>query len=217
MISAATARQVCAWPLALGFVTITLASCGGSRVGDASPSTAAHKPLLSTNVARSGPNAQKPYDIPVVRHVQARQIDAFPLLRTPAEGLPIATQRILRRPAFGINWNLARRIPTKLSGSYWLVPGDGYLCVVSQGVMHGPGVGTTCAQTAEAIAHGIADISITLPGTPHRARLIVGVAPVGTRQVLVRTEGKLSVAMVHHGVFVLRDLLLLPPDTVTLH
>lgn len=29
--------------------------------------------------------------------------------------------------------------------------------------MHGPGVGTTCTTTSQAITHGIADISITSP------------------------------------------------------
>jgi hypothetical protein len=208
MASVATARHVCVELLALGLV-ITLAGCGGSRLD--APSSAAR----STTAARP-PHTPNPYATPIIRHVEHRQLAAFPLLRAPSEGLPIATQRILRKHAFGINWNLARRIPTKLEGSYWLVPGNGYLCVISQGVMHGRGVGTTCAQTAEAVAHGIADISIALPGTPHRARLIVGVAPTRAREVLVHTQGKVSVAAVHQGVFVLRDSILSSPDTMAL-
>jgi hypothetical protein len=208
MVSVATARHVCVGLLALGLV-IALAGCEGSR-HDTPPSAAS-----STNAARP-PHMPNPYDIPITRHVQPRQLAAFPLLRTPPEGLPIATQRILRKHAFGINWNLARRIPVKLEASYWLVPGNGYLCVISQGVMHGRGVGTTCAQTAEAVAHGIADISIALPGTAHRTRLIVGVAPIRAHDVLVHTRGKVSVAVVHQGVFVLRDSILSPPDTMAL-
>lgn len=208
MVSAATARHVRAGLLALTLV-IALAGCGSSRLD--APSS----PARSINATRP-PHTPSPYDISIIRRVQPRQLAAFPLLRAPSEALPIATQRILRKHAFGINWKLARRIPAKVEGSYWLVPGNGYLCVISQGVMHGRGVGTTCAQTAEAVAQGIADISIALPGTPHRARLIVGVAPTRAHEVLVRTQGKVSVAIVHQGVFVLRDSILSPPDAMAL-
>ncbi len=117
---------------------------------------------------------------------------------------------------FGINWKLAQRIPIKSEGTYWLVPGNGHLCVISQGVMHGPGVGTTCATTSQTITHGIADISITLPGAAHRARLIVGVAPDSVREALVHTRGAIAAAPVHHEVFVLRDSTLNPPDMISL-
>lgn len=115
-----------------------------------------------------------------------------------------------------MNWKLARRLEVKSKGTYWLVPGNGHLCVISEGVMGSQGVGTTCATTAQAISHGIADISMTLPGTPHRFRLIVGVAPVGTTEVVVRTHGATSSAQVHNGAFVIRDSILAPPDTISL-
>jgi hypothetical protein len=115
-----------------------------------------------------------------------------------------------------MNWKLAQRIPVKSEGIYWLVPGNGHVCVISQGVMHGPGVGTTCATTAQVIAHGIADISITLPGAAHRFRLIVGVAPDGAREALVHTRGTIAVAPVHDEVFLLHDLTLAPPDLISL-
>jgi hypothetical protein len=206
MVSMVRTRRVRAELLALMLV-IALAGCGSSH--DASSS------VPSTSAAQS-PRTQGPATIPVIQRVEPRQLAAFPLLRTPSKGLPTATRRILRKHAFGINWNLARQIPVKLEGRYWLAPGNGYLCVISQGVMHSPGVGTTCAQTAEAVAHGIADISIALPKTPHRTRLIVGVAPTHTRDISVHTQGKVSVAAVHRGVFILRDSTFLPPDAMTL-
>jgi hypothetical protein len=82
--------------------------------------------------------------------------------------------------------------------------------------MHGPGVGTTCATTSRAIAHSIGDIAITLPGRPHRYRLIVGVAPDGAREALVHTGGAIAGAPIHGEIYVLRDSTLAPPDVISL-
>jgi hypothetical protein len=201
--------------LALTLLTVALAGCGRSSADDVPPSaTATLAP--STTATRPRPDPENPYAAPVISRAQPRQLAAFALLRTPPEGLSAATQRILRRPVFGINWKLAQRIPIKSDGTYWLVPGDGHLCVISQGVMHGLGVGSTCAATSHAIAHGIADISITLPGAAHPARLIIGVAPDGTREALVHTHGTIAATPVHDEVFVLRDSTLAPPDVISL-
>jgi hypothetical protein len=216
LISLTTARRACAGPFALTLLTITLAGCGSSNAGNPPPS-ATTRSAPATTAKQPRPDAEASYAIPVVSHAQPRQLAAFALLGTPPEGIPAATQRILHKPAFGINWRLAQRIPVKSDGTYWLVPGNRYLCVISQDVMGGAGVGTTCAPTSQAIAHGIADISITLPGAAHRARLIVGVAPNGVREVLVHTRGATATAPTHDGVFVLRDATLAPPDTISLH
>jgi hypothetical protein len=154
--------------------------------------------------------------VTVISHVQPHQLAAFALLRSSPEGLPTSVQGILRQPVFGINWMLAQRIPVKSKGTYWLVPGNGHLCVISQGVMRGPGVSTTCAETAYAIAHGVASVSITPPRAKHPGRLIVGVAPTDSREVIVHTHGSISTTPVHHEAFVLRDSTLAAPDTISL-
>lgn len=213
MISVTAARRAGAGPLTLTLLAVTLGGCGGSS--DVSPSATA-KLVPSTTTTQPRPEVEDPYAAPVISNAQPRQLAAFALLRTPPEGLPTATQRILRRPIFGINWKLAQRIPVKSEGTYWLAPGDGHLCVISQGVMGGPGVGTTCATTSQAIAHGIADTSITLPGAAHRTRLIVGMAPDGAREALVHTHGAIAATPVHDEVFVLRDPTLAPPDVISL-
>ncbi len=213
MISVRAARRVCAGPLALALFAFALGGCGNSS--DAS-SSATTKSTSVTRAQHKPAAAENPYAARVISHAQPPQLAAFSLLRTHPEGLPAATQRILRRPIFGINFKLAQRIPVKTEGAYWLVPGNGHLCVISQGVMHGPGVGSTCATTAQSIAHSIGDISITLPGRAHRFRLIVGVTPDGTREALVHTQGTIATAPVHGEVFVLRDTTLAPPDVITL-
>src|SRR5690349_18928868 len=74
----------------------------------------------------------KPASIPVISRTQIRQAKAFSILRSPPEGLPKHITRLLRQPIFGINWMLAQRIPTPGRGTYWAIPGNGYLCIVSQ-------------------------------------------------------------------------------------
>lgn len=159
-------------------------------------------------------------EYPVVTYVEPPLLRGFALFRKPPDGLPTATRRVLSAPIFGANRLLARRIPVKppeekSSGAYWLVPGDAHLCIMAQGVGGEPGISTTCAQTSHALAHGIADITIT-PADPAahtpESRLIVGMAPDGIRKVLVHTHGVIETAPIIHGIFTLRDSIAAPPD-----
>jgi hypothetical protein len=150
---------------------------------------------------------------------QPRQSAHFALLRTPPEGLPASIRRVLRAPTLGMNWRLAQRIPVVLPGSYWIVPGDRYLCIVARADPASPGVGTTCARTAQAIEHGIAAVTIA-PARPAArvapSRLIVGVTPDGTRTVLVHTHEAVAKVPVVDTVFVRHDSIAAPPDLLTL-
>jgi hypothetical protein len=200
-------------PLFLALLAVAAAGCGSSANDQESRSTMAKSAHAPATKPRSH---EDPYSLPVVSRVQPPQLSAFALLRKPAEGLPPATQRFFRKPVFGGNWNLARRIPAKAEGTYWLVPGYGHLCLISQGVMGNISVSATCEKTAEATTHGIAAISMTPPGAPHPARLIVGVAPDGTREALVHTRGVVATVPVRDGTFVLRDSTLAPSDFISL-
>jgi len=82
--------------------------------------------------------------------------------------------------------------------------------------MSGPGVTATCATTAAAAAHGIAAVSITPPGTSDPARLIVGIAPDGTRRAFVHTHRSVTEVPVHTATFVLRDATPDPPSFISL-
>lgn len=186
---------------------VALGGCGGDD--DVATS---HDDDVAPSTQRGGTG---PYNVPVVHRVQPRQLAAFAALRSPPEGLPVAAQRLLRNPPYGMNLRLAQRIPVGPEGSFWLVPGKDHLCMVSRGVMGGRGVTTTCATTSSAIAHGITDISITLPGRAHRQRLIVGAARDGARSALVHTGGATATVPIHNGLFVLRDTTFAPPDSIT--
>jgi hypothetical protein len=143
----------------------------------------------------------------------------FALMRTPGKELPATVRRVLRTPTSGMSWSLARRIAVPLPGSYWMVPGDGYLCIVARADPASPGVGTTCTPTAQAIEHGVVYVSITPPNpAAHVApsRLVVGVAPDGVREVLVHTRGLVAKVPVVDAVFMRRDAVAAPPDFVAL-
>lgn len=118
---------------------------------------------------------------------------------------------------FGSNWKLAQRIPVTLRGAYWLVPGNGYLCVISHGSMASNTTGTTCAPTWYAVEHGVVDVTVAGAAPGSRvppARLIVGVAPNDAHRVVVRTRGAVETAQVVKDMFVLRDSIVAPPDSI---
>ena len=133
----------------------------------------------------------------------------FALLRTPPVDIP-PNVRSLRVP--GMRWRLARRVPVSLPGTYWLVPGAEGLCIVAT-TPRSPAIGTVCARVDQALRHGIANTSLD-PVSGRRT--IVGVAPDGTRTVLVRSGTWTTSVHVRHGNFVLRDSVSLPPDRLTL-
>lgn len=113
---------------------------------------------------------------------------------------------------------MTQRIPVLVPGSYWLVPGIGYLCIVSQ-VPRTPGVGTVCARTQQVIQQGFATVSFTpaergAAGVP--SRLLVGIAPDNAREALVHTHGSVATVPVVNDVFVLRDSVQAPSDFIAL-
>lgn len=206
-------RRVSAGSLAaLAALLLAVNGCGSSAT-DSRPARPA--PAASTASGAAGDLTAHP----VVQRVDPRLRARFALLRTPPEPLPARTRRIMGPPTLGVNWRLAQRIPVALAGAYWLVPGDGHLCVVSQGDAGTPGVGSVCARNAQALRHGIADVTIAraTPATGGRpARLIVGVAPDGARAVRVHTHGAVSEAAVVDALFVVRDAVDRPPDGIEL-
>lgn len=154
-------------------------------------------------------------DVAVVARPELRQVNNLPLLRTPAEGLPAAVTTILRQPTYGMNWKFAQRIPTSAQGRFWAVPGRNVLCVLGQ--QDPESVSSNCAKTNRAIGHGLAAILVDetrsdLTRQPAYKRLMVGIAPNGTRSIRVYTDGSVHVARVSGGVFTLRDRERNPPQ-----
>ena len=212
-IPARVGWRACAGPLAALAAGTCVAACGTWKTSTAS--TRASSARVDAGAAAEA--ASDAYS--VIAHVEPRQSANFALLRTQPEGLPARVRAALRTPGFGVNWRLAQRIPVTLPGAYWLVPGNGYLCVVAMESLGTPGVSTTCAPTAHAVGHGIASIAISPPkpaSSGPGSRLIVGVAPDRTREIRVHTHGSVETTPVLEGIFVVRDSLAAPPDLLTL-
>lgn len=133
------------------------------------------------------------------------------MLRTPPDGIPTHITRFLRAPVPGLDWNLARQVPVSLPGAYWLAPGTDHLCVVAT-TPDSPAVGTVCATIDQALRDGVANTSLD----PTGKRLIVGVAPDGTRSARIRSRNSTASVRVRDGRFVHRDSVDAPPDKVTL-
>lgn len=86
--------------------------------------------------------------------VPAEVREHFALFRDrPASGMPADVAEVMASPErFGRNPALARSIDT-VRGKGWVVPGDGYLCVVLENPI--AGYGTSCVPTADAIRQGL--------------------------------------------------------------
>jgi hypothetical protein len=154
---------------------------------------------------------------PVIRHASRLQVQGFSLFRTLPEGLPKEVTTSLRRPTFGLNWQLAQQMPTPTKESFWAVPGRGAICIVGEAKGRAGAVSLNCGTTRHSVAHGVAAVLVTDPPGGAAAskggqRLIVGIAPDGAVKVHVYTQGAVATVPVINGVFVLRDADPAPPD-----
>jgi hypothetical protein len=196
------------WLACCGATLVALAALlGGCGGGSAGSTTEAE--------SRKLPDRFPGASVAVVERPEPRQSENLPLLRTPPEGLPPEVTGILRQPTFGMNWELAQRIPTSARGRFWVVPGRGVLCVLGQEDTES--VSSNCTKTPHAIAHGLAAILVSenpspAAGESRYRRLMVGIAPNGARAMRVYTDGSIHVARVVEGAFTLRDREEFPPQ-----
>jgi hypothetical protein len=187
--------------VALLALAVGVASCGSARSARTESRTSSTPPAPRMLV-RPAPD----------------QRGHFALLRTRPEGLPPSVRRLVHPGGAGVNPALAQRVPVVLPGRYWLLPGIGQLCLVSE-VAGVQGVETVCGSTRQAIMEGIATISfppVERASFNTLARLLVGVAPDGAQEALVYTRGSVAVVPVVQSVFVLRDLVRAPSDRIEL-
>jgi hypothetical protein len=166
----------------------------------------------------SAPTKFDPFLIDVVRKAGPRQTANFSLLRTPPELLPEKVMHIMRRHVYGMNWGLAQLSPVTKLGKFWVIPGNGFLCVLWHSAMDGV-LRQSCAPTSIALAHGVA--IVTLSAHPKQLipvgnRLMIGIAPDRAEEVLVHTGDSSTVRPVSaRGVFMLNDSAANPPDLLT--
>jgi hypothetical protein len=182
-------------------------SASEQTVQQARPSSEAHSP-------RKPSRSRSP--LFVIRHLGDRQRASFAVFRTSPEPLPWSMRRAMSRPIYGINWDLAQRLPISVPAHAWAVPGDGYICILSLQVRRGRGaVGATCDSTEGALDHGLGTTLLSEQGTGvlHKShRVIVGIAPDRAREVVASGSGATVRIAVVSGVFIRRDSAAYPPD-----
>ena len=193
--------RACASTLVTLLLAAGLASCGSATPDDAEPHPASTQPAPR-----------------VLERLSRIQRHSFALLRTRPERLPARVRGRITPTDAAMNPALAQRIPVTAPGSHWLVPGIGHLCVVSD-VPWNPGIVAICTRTQQVIKHGTGTITFMptrFAPTGMPTRLLVGIAPDDARTALVHTKGSVAAVPVVNGVFVLRDSLRGPSDSIEL-
>jgi hypothetical protein len=135
--------------------------------------------------------------------VPARQLRAFSILRAPPETPPLndrlAMEKTVEGRGFGLMFELAHRVPTLLGEYTWIVPGDGYICIMAnRPIVAG------CNTTLETIQRGMAVVAIHPPLPHHSAKryVLYGIAPDGVHTVVVKPEhGRRAIARVLNNVY----------------
>lgn len=150
-----------------------------------------------------------------VHRIDRTQRNNFALLRGAPEPLPPSVRRVLRKPTYGMNWDLAQRVPLSLREPFWLIPGRHVLCLLHVDTAHE--ASSACAPTKTARAHGVVTISLREARASVPAeRLIVGVVPDGTVEAVVHTGIIATRTSIAHHVFTISDSIEDPPDVVLL-
>lgn len=135
--------------------------------------------------------------IAIVKHTDPQQIGNFAILRTSSEMLPSQVIQIMHGiHTYGMNWNLAQKMPAADGRGLelWLVPGNGYLCMLLR--TDAKRLRASCATSRRALVHGL--VAITLGASRRQSRLqhwrvIVGIAPDHVHHVLIPVSHGLKV------------------------
>jgi len=176
--------STCLGPAAVAGVAIWLLGCGSANKEDIAATVSVDRVKPA-----GGPISYK----------------SFSLLRTAPEPPP----RVVQDAQPGLSdrsWQRAQRLPGISSERYWLVPTQRGVCLVAEALGQ---VATSCAPGAIAVRQGVvilqmppevADSPLTV------ARVIVGVAPDGTSQVILQEPtGKTRLQVGNGGVFQISD------------
>lgn len=110
-----------------------------------------------------------------------------------------------------MDWSLAQRLPTKWGPEIWAVPAEGLVCLVS--LPNSESVATVCDTVVNVQRHGLA-ISFLSANTVSEmpTRIIVGMAPDGTRHVTEYSRDSTVQLEVSNGIFELQDFGRDPPE-----
>jgi hypothetical protein len=157
--------------------------------------------LIATG--RSDPTG--PHSMALVKAptVQPAQLKAFAVLRDAPEppllANVLAMERVVEGRNFGLMFSYAHRVPTSIHQDAWVIPGDGFICVMaSKPIVAG------CNTTAETIQHGMSVVAIQPPLPHHKGKryTLFGIAPDGVKTMRIRGVGeRRATALVVENVY----------------
>jgi hypothetical protein len=142
-----------------------------------------------------------------------RQERSFGVLRTPPEPPSFDMVRAIARTVAGQGFNLmlerAQRVWTTVGENAWVVPGDGYICV-----MRDETAVAGCNTTQETIREGMTVVIRNQGRIPAGSKryLLLGIAPDGIKAAkLVARSGHVLTVPVIDNVFAARSVTLIRP------
>lgn len=162
--------------------------------------------LGATILKRHGPSGRKITSGRVQRvRTPVYSVGDLALFSGRAEGLPASVERVLRTPTKEMRWKDAQRLPMSAPARLWAVPGNGVLCFVTQ--QEPESVGTICSTQRRAQKHDLYTSYLSNQATHSTRveRVIIGIAPDGTRDAVAYTHGVPVRIPVIDGVFLRRD------------
>ena len=131
--------------------------------------------------------------VPTISSAQPEERENFALLRAQPDGIDAKAVRVSGQPIYGMNPQLAKRIPVKVDpkyGKFWFAPADKLMCIVAHNYP-AHRVNLKCALTKDALTKGVIGTFIQIKGGgaywgSMTKQLIVGVAPDGVRKARMR-------------------------------
>jgi hypothetical protein len=199
--------------LGVGLLVFILLAGAGWYFLDASDTVLRSEPQASSTAgSRDRTAAGREFR---VSHLARIRRASFAIFRTPPENLPKLVRRILQRAKYRVNWTLVQRLPLRIHTPVWAVQRKNLICLVNE---QNQIVGTTCNSIQNALKYGISTtfLSDASTGASRTRRIIVGIAPNRTREVVAHTSGSTVRIPVVDGVFLQRDAVKNPPDRMTL-
>jgi hypothetical protein len=127
--------------------------------------------------------------VPTVASAQPAERDNFALLRGEPDGMSAKSLKVMGKPIYGLNTDLAKSIPVGVPakyGRFWFAPADKLMCIVAHNYATHR-VNLKCALTKDALTKGVIGTFIQIKGGGANwgsmtKQLIVGIAPDGVRK-----------------------------------
>lgn len=146
--------------------------------------------------------------VPTISAAQPAERANFALLRAEPDGMPAKAVQVMGKPLYGLNPDLAKRIPVDVPakyGKFWFAPANGLMCVVAHNYATHR-VNLKCALTKDALTKGVRGTFIQIKGGGANwgsmtKQLIVGVAPDGVRKAHMQVGAERVTLPVVDNVF----------------